>query len=296
MGSGGKAKTRMVGFVRILLLAVVFFALLLSARRLNFCAPKNVGWLRSTPVAHRGLHDEVLEENTLPAFSAAIAEGYAIELDVNLTKDGVPVVIHDNELKRLMGLDARVSDMYLDDLKKERLKRSGEKVPTLDEALDLIAGQVPVLIEIKNFGMPGRLESAVLSALEGYSGEYALQSFNPLVCRWFARRDESLVVGLILYDLPGLGFDWLRNLKDNVFAAFASPNFIVYNYSLLSEDMAEAYRSKGVTVLGYGLPDGQERPPGGQRYFRQGPARALSPLILHHARELSQKPLLVCLR
>lgn|GEM_PF-1416393 len=179
MGSGGKAKTRMVGFVRILLLAVVFFALLLSARRLNFCAPKNVGWLRSTPVAHRGLHDEVLEENTLPAFSAAIAEGYAIELDVNLTKDGVPVVIHDNELKRLMGLDARVSDMYLDDLKKERLKRSGEKVPTLDEALDLIAGQVPVLIEIKNFGMPGRLESAVLSALEGYSGEYALQSFNP---------------------------------------------------------------------------------------------------------------------
>lgn len=60
---------------------------------------------------------------------------------------------------------------------------------------------------------------------------------------------------MILDDLPGLGFDWLRNLKDNVFAAIASPNFIVYNYSLLSEDMAEAYRSKGVTVLGYGLPE-----------------------------------------
>jgi glycerophosphoryl diester phosphodiesterase len=252
-GSRGKAKTGMVGFVRILLFAILLCVLVLSLKRFSFCDPKDVGWLRNTPIAHRGLHDETIEENTLAAFSAAIAEGYAIELDVNLTKDGVPVVIHDNDLRRLMGLDTSVSKMLLEDLKEEALKRSGERVPTFEEALALIAGQVPVLIEVKNFGWPGRLESAVLSALDGYSGEYALQSFNPLVCRWFAKRDPTLAVGLILDDIPGLSFGWLRNLKDNVFSAIASPNFITYNYSLLTEDMARIYRSNNVTVLGYGL-------------------------------------------
>ncbi|MGI6667848.1 MAG: glycerophosphodiester phosphodiesterase family protein [Bacillota bacterium] len=252
-GSRGKAKTRMVRLVRILLLAMVLCTFVLSVKRFSFCSPKDVAWLRNTPIAHRGLHDEAIEENTLAAFAAAIAEGYAIELDVNLTKDGVPVVIHDNDLSRLMGLDTSVSDMLLDDLKKESLKRSGEKVPTLGEALALIAGQVPVLIEIKNFGWPGRLESEVLNALDGYSGEYALQSFNPLVCRWFAKRDAKQVVGLLLDDIPGVRFGWLRNFKDNVFSAIASPNFIGYNYSVLTEDMAKVYRAHNVTVLGYGL-------------------------------------------
>lgn len=229
---------------------LVLLVVVLSSRRFGFCAPVDVSWLRATPVAHRGLHDAARDENSLGAFSAAIDHGYAIEFDVQFTSDGVPVVIHDDDLTRLFGLDGAVSNMPLGDLKGLCLPKSGEPVPTLAEALEHVGGRVPLLIEVKDFGLPGRHEETLLRILEVYEGDYAVQSFNPLVCRWFMKHGR-FPVGLLLDDVPTLDFGWFRNLKDNIFSALCAPNFIAYNYGLVDEGISAAYRAQHVTVLGW---------------------------------------------
>jgi glycerophosphoryl diester phosphodiesterase len=195
-------KMMMTTVAFILVGVVVVF----SVKRFNYASPKDIHWLRNIPIAHRGLHDEKHDENSLGSFDNAVSNGYAIELDVRLTKDRVPVVIHDNNLKRIFGLNQSVSKMSVADLKEHRLPKSGEKVPTLSEALEHINGRAPVLIEIKNFGLPGKLEPRVLEVLEGYKGKYAIQSFNPLVLRWFKQHDQELPLGLLLADVPFLRF------------------------------------------------------------------------------------------
>jgi glycerophosphoryl diester phosphodiesterase len=224
----------------------------LSVKRFDYCVPQEVAWLRSTPIAHRGLHDSQNDENSLGAFSNAISHGYAIELDVRLTKDGEIVIMHDNELDAL-GLDATVSDTSLADLKRLSLPRSGDRVPTFAEALAHIGGRTPILIDVKDFGIPGELEEKMMSALQGYEGEYAVQAFNPLVCRWFRRYDKGIPTGLLLADPPSFRAGWFRNLKDNLFSMIAKPGFIGYNYSDLTPEIAERYRENGVILLGWGL-------------------------------------------
>ncbi|HHY11230.1 MAG TPA: hypothetical protein GX529_01235, partial [Firmicutes bacterium] len=107
--------------VGIVLIAVV---VVFSVKRFHYCIPQDVAWLKNTPVAHRGLHDSTRDENSLGAFANAISHGYAVELDVRLTKDGVPVVIHDSKLDRTFGIDKLVSKMLLADLKKLKLPKS----------------------------------------------------------------------------------------------------------------------------------------------------------------------------
>ena len=236
-----------------IVLVILAIAVVFSVKRYNFCFPRDVAWLRETPIAHRGLHDSSFDENSIGAFTRAIPHGYAIELDVRLTKDEVPVVLHDDKLDRLFGLDGSVSEMSLADLKGLKLPKSGEAVPTLAEVLAHVAGRVPILIEVKDFGIPGGLESKVLAVLEGYEGEYALQSFNPLVCRWFRRRDAGLVVGLLLDDLSLTRSRLVRNLKNNIFSAIARPGFIAYKFGTVTDETAEGYRANNVTVLGWGV-------------------------------------------
>ncbi len=104
------------GFVvaAVLAAALVIVIAVFSLRRFNFCSPREVQWLKDTPIAHRGLHDDTRDENSLSAFAHAVYRGYAIELDVRLTKDEVPVVFHDDNLSRLCGVDKSVSEMELD--------------------------------------------------------------------------------------------------------------------------------------------------------------------------------------
>ena len=234
-------------------IAALAFFFAFGFRRINYCIPQNVAWLKTTPVAHRGLHNDDFDENSLGAFANAISHGYAVELDVRLTKDLVPVIIHDSSLERTFGINNLVSKTSLDELKKLTLPKSGETIPTFAEALELIDGQVPILIDMKNFGLPGDFESKTLDILKNYKGEYAFQAFNPMTCKWLKNHDKDLIVGLLLDDVPFLRFKLLRNFKDNLFAKIASPGFIGYNYNTISEEVTKAYRENGVTVLGWGL-------------------------------------------
>src|SRR5690606_2438536 len=102
------------------------------------------------PLAHRGLHGPGVPENTLPAFRAAIAAGYGIELDVQPARDGTPLVFHDSGLRRMAGIDAPVSSLSVAEAAAYPLLGTTHGIPTLEEVLALVAGRVPVLIEVKD--------------------------------------------------------------------------------------------------------------------------------------------------
>ena len=138
------------------------------------------------PLAHRGLHDvtDGRPENSRAAIQAAIAHRFGIELDVQGSADGAAMVFHDYDLGRLTGSDGAVALRARDDLSAIQLTGGDEGIPDLPEVLELVAGRVPLLIEIKDQDGAmgpnvGALETAVAAALETYNGPVALMSFNP---------------------------------------------------------------------------------------------------------------------
>lgn len=148
----------------------------------------DISWLTARPIAHRGFHDNSAGrwENTLSAFEAATSAGYGIECDVHLSKDGVPVILHDDELKRLTGIDGHVYDKTAAELAALRIGGSSDHIPTLRETLDRVAGRVPLLIELK--GVEGKDEGVVAKVAEllsGYPGKAALMSFAHWLVREF---------------------------------------------------------------------------------------------------------------
>ncbi len=135
---------------------------------------------KSLNYAHRGLHDEKREENSLSAFRAAVEAGYAIELDVRLSSDGELVVFHDDTLDRVCGVSGRVDEKTADELSKIKLGKTEDTIPTFKEVLSLVDGRVPLLVEIKeDAGKYGVTEKCV-EVLRSYKGDFIIESFNPL--------------------------------------------------------------------------------------------------------------------
>lgn len=140
----------------------------------------------STPLAHRALHDVTAgrPENSRAAINAAIDAGYGIEIDVQLSADGAAMVFHDYALERLTGTVGAVRLHSAATLADIALTGGDEGIPDLPEMLDLVAGRVPLVIEIKDqdgaMGPDvGPLETATAAALKGYRGDVAVMSFNP---------------------------------------------------------------------------------------------------------------------
>ncbi len=138
------------------------------------------------PLAHRTLHDagRGRPENSVEGAQAAIAHGYGMEIDVQLSKDGCAMVFHDETLDRMTGHTGAVREHTAAELSAIPLRGGREPIPTLPAFLDLVAGRVPLLIEIKDQdGQMGRnvgpLEAAVCKALSDYCGPVAVMSFNP---------------------------------------------------------------------------------------------------------------------
>ncbi len=151
----------------------------------NRAVPLPQAFLRA-PIAHRALHDAARRriENSASAIRAARAAGYGIEIDLQLSSDGVPMVFHDETLDRLTAEQGPVNTRTAAELTRIKLTRSDDTIPTLSQALALVGGAVPLLIELKDQSLTlsatdGRLENATAFELELYSGPVALMSFNP---------------------------------------------------------------------------------------------------------------------
>lgn len=138
------------------------------------------------PITHRALHDRKAGkvENSVKSLQAALDAGYGIEIDVQLTSDGHAMVFHDDLLDRLTGETGPVRARTRAELEAIPLSDDGGMIPSLEAVLGMVAGAVPLLIEIKDQDGAmgpnvGVLEKATCDALEGYEGDVALMSFNP---------------------------------------------------------------------------------------------------------------------
>ena len=166
------------------------------------------------PRAHRALHDAAARrpENSLSAVRAAVAAGYGIEVDLQLSADGQAMVFHDDALERLTGAPGRVDARPAAELGALPLiGGNGEGVPTLAQALAAVAGKVALLLELKDQSgwlgaTDGRLEAATVRALNGYAGPVAVMSFNPAMVARLAELAPDLPRGLTTYAFPAEDF------------------------------------------------------------------------------------------
>ena len=187
--------------------------------------------------AHRGYCNirKKIPENSLKAFEEAVNHGYGIEMDVRLTRDGVPVVIHDSRLLRLCGAEKCVEDSTPEELREYFLSKTEEKIPDLAEVLAFVDGQVPVLLDLKtedeNYGM---LCSRVSRLLDGYDGVFAVQAADPMAVRWFRNHRPEYIRGQVMEygERCGCGAACtLRNfIRHNLLTNFlTAPDFVTCN-------------------------------------------------------------------
>jgi len=211
------------------------------------------------PLAHRALHDDTMAENSLAAVRAAVDAGYGIEIDVQPSRDGVPMVFHDYDLARLTGVVGPIAQASAAGLGGISLLGGGGTIPTLAQVLDAVGGRVPLLIEIKDqdgaLGADvGPLEKAVAETLNGYSGDVALMSFTPYsvgMCRKYA---PDIPRGLTTCSYPKE--DWPTIPKEVRYALARIPDFENVGACFIShqqDDLASPHviklQDRGVPIL-----------------------------------------------
>lgn len=211
-------------------------------------APGRADWIGDHDYAHRGLHGGGVPENALAAFAAAAARGLGVECDIQRSADGQAMVFHDWELDRLTAESGPVARRSSEQLAAIPLAGSGEGIPTLRQLLDLIAGRVPILIEIKSRRdmRVGAACLAVRRVLEGYRGHHAVMSFDPRVARWFAVNAPFTVRGLVVTEENDRGFS--GHLRRHAALWHARPDFLAYDVRDLPSRFAAAQRRRGLPV------------------------------------------------
>ncbi len=202
-------------------------------------------FLITSIITHRGIHNTFLE-NTILAFEKAIQKQMTIELDVQLTKDNVAIVFHDNNLKRIFGINREIKDLNLTDIKKYQY------IPTLEEVLDLVQGKVPLLIELKLDTSIGVLEKTVCNLLDHYQGQFAIQSFNPLSILWFRLNRPHYIRGYLIHSLLPDSFLLRFFLNCKLVKKVLKPDFIGVNLSALKLKQIQKLRQK-YFIIGYTL-------------------------------------------
>ena len=192
--------------------------------------------LKKWKYAHRGLHGENIPENSIAAFRAALENGYGIELDIHLIKDGTLAVMHDTDMKRVTGCDRNITDLTAEELKSYRLGGTEETVPAFRQVLDLYAGQAPLIIELKCDSNAEALVDAAVAAMEGYTGPWCMESFDPRCVYYLKKKYPDVIRGQLSENYfaakgstlsPGLKF----LLKHNIGNFLTMPDFVAYKYA-----------------------------------------------------------------
>ena len=186
-------------------------------------------------IAHRGLFtaDQRIPENSLAAFRRAVEAGYGVELDVQLSRDGQVVVFHDDDLKRVCGVDAPVDALDYAELQVLPLCGTGERMPLFSEVLQLVDGRTPMIVELKNGRRNRELCEKTLALLRAYSGPYCIESFNPTIVAWFRFHAPDLLRGQLAMPPQHYGKSERERrrgvvLGNTLLNFLARPEFIAY--------------------------------------------------------------------
>lgn len=195
-------------------------------------------WLTARPIAHRGLHDAPASviENTPSAFHAAIAGNYGIECDVQLSGDGEAIVHHDDVLGRLTQGSGRLAEMTTAALKAVPFKQTADRMLTLGELCDLVAGRVTLVIEIKShFDGDTTLARRTVDVLTSYAGPVGVMSFDPTAIETIRETAPGLPRGIVAErhytheEWKGLSAGQRRSLAHLLHAYRTRPHFLAYH-------------------------------------------------------------------
>ncbi len=213
-------------------------------------------WLTERPIAHRGYHDlnRAVWENTLSAFARAVEAGFAIECDLQYAADAIPVVFHDDDLKRLCGIEGDVRQRTAAELGLLTIGGTADKGPTLRQLLDLVKGRVPLVLELKGRkGDDDGFAMAVLDAIEGYEGPIALMSFDTWLLKDLKEIGTTRPVGLTAEGAR------LENFAVHEEAMQYGLDFISYYYGHLPNAFISRQRDLGKQVITWTVRDDEAR-------------------------------------
>lgn len=215
---------------------------------------RDISFLRENLIAHRGFHNiqDGVPENSILAFKRAIKKKYIIELDVHLLSDGEVVVFHDDNLKRMTGINRLIKDMDYQNIKKLKLLNTDQGIPRLRDVLKLVNGNVPIIIELKYDNKVGLLEDKVMEILKDYHGKYAVKSFHPLSVYYFKRHYPNVIRGQLVDDFKSkrkYKYKFLV-LGKIIFNVFTKPDFISCDVRDFPNKRIEKFRNKKL-VLGW---------------------------------------------
>lgn len=243
--------------MKLLIIVVVCLIFILTFLYLLMIMPRMTGRPDAAPFrnwlyAHRGLHNNASDapENSMRAFQKAVDAGFGIEMDVQMTKDGVPVVFHDYTLARICGAEGKVCQYSYEELQQLSLCGSDQKIPRFEDVLKLVDGRVPLIVELKIEAADTCVCPAADKLLSEYKGMYCIESFNPLGVFWYRRNRKKVVRGQLSDafhkegEYKGPLYFLLQNL---MFNWLGKPDFIAYNHKypgMLSRSLCRRlYRS-----------------------------------------------------
>jgi glycerophosphoryl diester phosphodiesterase len=213
------------------------------------------------PLAHRAYHDKAhgRVENSLSAVKSAIEHGYGIEIDVQLASDGVAMVFHDYDLRRLTIEQGPLAQRSSAQLAQIPLMGDSTMIPTLAQVMELVAGRVPVLIELKDQdgGLgpnTGPMGKAVAQVLEPYKGPVAVMSFNPHAMAEMGRLlpdvPRGLTTGLFNpTDWPTIAQPTLERLSQIPDYSHVGASFISHYHQELDHPRVSELNTQGAAIL-----------------------------------------------
>lgn len=215
----------------------------------------NLDFINNMKIAHKGFHDggKTIPENTILAVKTAVEKGYPVEIDVHLTKDNRIVVIHDDNLLAMTGVDKKVKELTYNEISEYNIKNSNEKVPLLEEVLRAVNGKVMVFIELKTYYQVGPLENELVKLLDNYDGKFAIQSFNPFSVRWFRKNRPEYIRGLLSCGFAFERYNVVKRvvLRNLWLLRVANPHFVSYEISDLTDKKMKKIKNKNIKLIGW---------------------------------------------
>jgi glycerophosphoryl diester phosphodiesterase len=225
---------------------------------------RDLSWLIARPIAHRGLHAGKKIENTESAFGAALEHDYAIECDLQLTKEGEAIVFHDDQVERLLDHRGLVKTFTTKQLQNMAFKDSKDKVQTLAELLEQVDRKQTLVIELKShWDNDNSLTDRVLNVMRGYNGPYALMSFDPDILACVAERSPTTVRGITadrVTDPYYSGLSVARRMEMRSLSHLnrTRPHFVSFDFKGLPFQPITAIRNAGHPVITWTIESASE--------------------------------------
>ncbi|GMQ61030.1 glycerophosphodiester phosphodiesterase family protein [Vallitalea maricola] len=210
-------------------------------------------WLAEDKIAHRGYHNSRYPENSMGAFKRAIDHGFSIELDIHILLDGEIVVYHDDNLKRVTGVDKDIEKCTYEEIKNLKLLDSNETIPLFKDVLDEVNGKVGIMIEFKNGGKAGCLEEKTYKMLKNYKGRFIIQSFNPFSVAWFHKNAPEIIRGQLSGNFKDDNLSLLAKiiLRNCLLNFLSKPDFVNYDINYLHKLPIKILKRRGKFIFGW---------------------------------------------